>query len=204
MSAVTLTPEMEATLKRAAATLREAEIPFLLSGTLASWARGGPVSTNDLDFIVKPDDAERALQALAGAGMRPERPPENWLVKAWDGEVLIDLIYTPTGLKVDDSLFARGEELNVVAIPMRVLALEDLMASKLLALDEHSLDYEALLQITRSLREQIDWGEVRSRTGESPYARAFFALIEELGLLERPSAASARPHIRVASAPRGR
>ena len=33
------------TLKRSAAALREAEIPFLLGGGLAAWARGGPQST---------------------------------------------------------------------------------------------------------------------------------------------------------------
>jgi hypothetical protein len=73
---------------------------------------------------------------------------------------------------------------------MKVMALEDVMVTKLLALGEHELDYESVLEITRSLREQIDWDNVRSRTAESPYARAFFCLVEELGLFERPRAAS--------------
>ena len=34
--------QIEHALKRAAAALREAGIPFLLGGSLASWARGGP------------------------------------------------------------------------------------------------------------------------------------------------------------------
>lgn len=81
------------TLKKAAAALREAEIPFVLAGGLASWARGGPETEHDLDLLVKPEDAERALTALAEAGMRTERPPEDWLYKAWDDEVLVDLIF---------------------------------------------------------------------------------------------------------------
>jgi hypothetical protein len=32
------------------------------------------------------------------------------------------------------------------------------------------------------VREQIDWDEVRKRTSESPYAKAFFTLVEELGV----------------------
>ena len=29
--------------------------------------------------------------------MRPEDPPEEWLVKAWDGDTLVDLIHHPEG-----------------------------------------------------------------------------------------------------------
>ena len=135
----------------------QAGIPFLLGGSLASWARGGPETRHDLDLMIKPEDAERALEALSEAGMRPERPPEEWLVKAWDGDTLVDLIYCPKGLPMDDDVFARGEQLSVLGMEIRVMALEDVMATKLMALTEHSLRYEGLLQIARALREQIDW-----------------------------------------------
>jgi predicted nucleotidyltransferase len=188
--------EIEHALKRAAAALRDADIPFLLGGSLASWARGGPETRHDLDLIIKPEDAERALEALREAGMRPERPPEDWLLKAWDGDTLVDLIYCPKGLPVNDELIARGEELSVLGMDIRVMALEDVMATKLLALTEHSLRYESLLQIARALREQIDWRVVRARTQDSPFARAFFVLLEGLGIVSEPEAAE-RPQPRV-------
>ena len=149
--------EIEHALKRAAAALREADVPFLLGGSLASWARGGPETRHDLDLMIKPEDVERSLEALTEAGMRPERPPEDWLVKAWDGDTLVDLIYCPKGLPMDDEVIARGEELSVLGMEIRVMALEDVMATKLMAITEHSLRYEGLLQIARALREQIDW-----------------------------------------------
>jgi putative nucleotidyltransferase-like protein len=189
--------EIEHALKRAAAALREADIPFLLGGSLASWARGGPETRHDLDLIIRPEDAERALEALAEAGMRPERPPEEWLLKAWDGDTLVDLIYCPKGLPVDDELIARGEELSVLGMDIRVMALEDVMATKLLALTEHSLRYESLLQIARALREQIDWQAVRARTLDSPFARAFFVLLEGLDIVDAASAPHERPQTRV-------
>ena len=68
--------DIERALKRSAAALRDAEIPFLLGGSLASWARGGPESRHDLDLMITEEDADRALEALAAVGMRPERPPE--------------------------------------------------------------------------------------------------------------------------------
>ncbi len=175
--------DIEHALKRSAAALRDADVPFLLGGSLASWARGGPETRHDLDLMIRPQDVERALEALTDAGMRPERPPEDWLVKAWDGETLVDLIYCPKGMPMDDEVLARGEELSVLGMEIRVMALEDVMATKLLALTEHSLRYEGLLQIARALREQIDWEAVRSRTGESPFARAFFVLLEGLDIL---------------------
>ena len=41
--------------------------------------RGGPESDHDLDFMLKQEDAERALDVLSREGMRPEKPPEGWL-----------------------------------------------------------------------------------------------------------------------------
>ena len=192
--------DIEHALKRAAAALREADVPFLLGGSLASWARGGPETRHDLDLIIKPENAERALQTLEEAGMRPERPPEDWLLKAWDGDTLVDLIYCPKGLPVDDDLIARGEELSVLGMDIRVMALEDVMATKLLALTEHSLRYDSLLQIARALREQIDWPAVDARTRESPFARAFFVLLDGLDIVpETDPANRAQPRVRVVS-----
>src|SRR4051812_1240625 len=172
-------------MKKAVAAFREANVEALLAGSLAVWARGGPETRHDLDFVVKPEDAERALEALEDAGMEPERPPEAWLYKARDGDVLVDLIFEPRGLVVDDDLVARGEEREVMAIAIRLMALEDVLTSKLMALDEHSADFSHLLLMTRTLREQIDWQALRERTRESPFAKAFFTLAEELSIAPR-------------------
>jgi len=174
---------IEHALKRSAAALRDADVPFLLGGSLASWARGGPETRHDLDLMIRPEDAERALQALVEAGMRPEDPPEEWLVKAWDGDVLVDLIFGPKGLPMTDEVIARGDSMAVLGMEIRVMALEDVLTTKLMALSEHALRYESLLQIARALREQVEWDTVRDRTQSSPFARAFFVLAEGLGIL---------------------
>jgi hypothetical protein len=179
-------------LKLAVAALREREIPFALGGSLAAWARGGPVTQNDLDLMVKPRDAAAALDALAEAGMRPERPPEEWLYKAWLDGVLVDLIFRPSGLEIDEEVLGRVDILSVAAVSTPVLALDDVLVTMLCALDEHMLDYSRLVAIARSLREQIGWPQLRSRTAASPYARAFFTLVEGLGIAPS-SAAGGRP-----------
>jgi predicted nucleotidyltransferase len=178
---------MLATLKKAAAALRDAGVPFALGGGLAAWVRGGPESDHDLDLMLKPEDAERALHVLEEAGMRSERPPEQWLYKAWDDNgVMIDLIFEPVGLPITDETLERADDLEVEAVGMRVMALEDIFVTKLLALDEQALDYQGLVQMARPVREQVDWEEIRERTQGSPYAAAFFTLVEGLGVVESP------------------
>jgi hypothetical protein len=146
------------------------------------WARGGPETHHDLDLVMKEEDVERAVEVLAEAGMRPEKPPEEWLWKAWDGDVLIDLIFAPRGLEVTDEVIARGDQLHVLGITMPVMSIEDVLVTKLLALHEHELDFTGLIRIARAVREQIDWRYLRARTRDSPYAEAFFVLCEELGI----------------------
>jgi Nucleotidyl transferase of unknown function (DUF2204) len=170
------------TLKKAAGALRDAEVPFALGGGLAVWARGGPKTEHDVDFFVKPEDAPRAQQALVAAGLRAETPPEGWLLKAWDGDVLVDLIYEPRGGPVDDELFGRADELDVYAVTMLVASLDDVVVTKLLALSEQNLDYSNVLETARAVREQLDWDEIRRRCDDSPYAKAFLVLVEELGV----------------------
>ena len=186
--------DIEATLKKTCAALREAQIPFLLGGSLASWARGGPETRHDLDLMIKEEDVDRALDALEQAGMRPDRPPEEWLVKAWDGDVLVDLIHHPCGLAIDDDVLGRGELMSVLSMELQVMALEDVVVTKLNALTEHSLRYEGLLSIARALRERIDWEQVRSRASDTPFSRAFFVLLDGLGIVsvpERPATGGA-------------
>jgi hypothetical protein len=182
-------PELIDSMKRAAAALRDADVPYMLGGGLAAWARGGPPTEHDVDFFVAEQDAERALEALTEAGMKPERPPENWLLKAWDGETLVDLIFLTAAGPVDDGFFERSDPVEVAAQTMPVASLGDVLTTKLLALSEQEPDLSSVLELARSLREQIDWDFVRSRTGDAPFARAFFTLVEELGVIEPPAAA---------------
>jgi predicted nucleotidyltransferase len=192
---------IEETLRKAAAALERHRVPFLLGGSMAVWARGGPESCNDLDLMVRRKDADDALAALEEVGMRGERPPEGWLYKAWEGEVLVDLIFDPKGESIGDAIFERSERVSVFGLELRAMALEDVMITKLRALHDHYLDYDPLLQAARAVRERIDWDRVRAATEDSPYARAFFTLVEGLHLVE-PRAASrpaeGRPRIRVA------
>jgi hypothetical protein len=176
-------PLMLAVLKRAVGVLSKADIPFALAGSMACWALGGPPSRHDVDLALMRSDADRALEALEAAGFRVEWAPEGWLCKAWYDDVLVDLIWAPMGLQVDETVLGAAREVNVDGMEMPALAPTDVLTSKLLALNESHLDFEGLLAIVRGVREQIDWRELRRRTEDKPLARSFLFMAGELGLI---------------------
>ena len=177
-------------LKRAGAALRDAGVPFAVGGGLAFYAYGGDHSDHDVDLMVRQQDVERAQQVLVDAGMRPEDPPEEWLLKVYDGDVLIDLIFEPEGLPITDEVLARAQERAIEAMHLPVLDLNDALTTRLLAFNERSIDFVGMVSIVRKVREQVDWADLRERTKASPFARSFIVLAEGLDIA--PSAKAAR------------
>ncbi|MGH2813003.1 MAG: nucleotidyltransferase family protein [Actinomycetota bacterium] len=96
---------------RAVSVLRAAEVPFVLIGGIPSAAHGYPRwshRTEDIDLLVRPDDAESALEALSDAGFATERTEEDWIFKALMSGVLVDLIFRVGGsMELDDEMVAR-------------------------------------------------------------------------------------------------
>ncbi|MBP2471635.1 hypothetical protein JOF53_000507 [Crossiella equi] len=168
------------TLVKVVTTLRAQDIPFAVTGGAAVYARGGAASDHDIDLLVTQEDARRAVQALMDHGMRGAQPPEDWLLKAYDGDRLIDLIFRPNDRPVTREQLATAEDLRVGSVTAPVARATDLLTDKLLVLGPHRCDFTELLPMARALREQIDWDRVRADTKESPYAEAFLLLAGRL------------------------
>jgi hypothetical protein len=171
-------------MKVAAAALRDGGVPFALAGGLAVYARGGPPTEHDVDFLIRQEDAERAVELLADAGFRAERPPEGWLYKVFDrDEAMIDLIFAPNSRPERvPAILDRATDIEVYAITLPVMTATDVLESKLRTLKEHEANYDDVLEIARTCREQIEWETLRANVDDSPYAKAFFTLADELGL----------------------
>ena len=175
-------------LKRTAAALRDAGVPFAVAGGLACWARGAPVRDDDVDIVVTKEDLARAIAALEDAGMKADDPPEEWLMKVHDGDVTVDLMVHPSGIEITPEVLARAEEMQVHAVTMPVLPIDDVLVTQLLSMTEHHMTYEGLIETARAVREQVDWESVRRRTEHDPFARAFFTMTEGLGVVPPPAA----------------
>ncbi len=167
-------------LKKVAVALKEADVPFALAGGYAAYARGGPQPSHDVDFYVAVEDLHLAQLGLRDAGLRLVDPPEDWLMKVYDDDVMVDLIHRPNGRPVDSALLGRAAELDVASVHMPVLDATDLLTNKLHAMTEHYCDYGALFPLVRALREQIDWARARAETEGNIFADAFFVLAERL------------------------
>ncbi|GIM96990.1 nucleotidyltransferase [Paractinoplanes toevensis] len=174
------------TLKRVASTLKAADIPFALGGSFAVYAHGGHSSDHDVDFLIREQDKETALKELATVGFRTEQPPEDWLVKVYDEDRMVDLIYRPVETPVTAETLRDSEMISVEAISMPVISATQLMVHKLLSYSQHYCDFATGFPVARSLREQIDWDRVRRETTTSPYAEAFLILLDRLDVVPFP------------------
>ena len=167
-------------LRLTAVALEDAGIPFALVGGYAAWARGAPEPSHDADFAVREEDADRARQAIAGAGLEVSEPPENWLFKAYYKGALVDVLFRMVGEPITEEMLKRTDVLEVLAVRMPVLSATDILSAKMRVLAEHYCDFTGLLAIARALREQIDWERLRDETDEFPFARSFLHLVHEL------------------------
>jgi hypothetical protein len=174
--------QLQEALKTVAVTLKQSGVAFALAGGFAVWARGGPESNHDVDFLVAATDVGQAKGYLQQHGLRTEQPPEDWLIKVFVGEAMVDLIHHLGDRPVDAAVLDDSEDLEVLSVRMPVLGATHLLESQLRVLDEHRCDFAALLPVARALREQVDWEHVRDYAKGNDFAEAFLFLLERLGV----------------------
>ena len=174
--------ELRDALKRAASALKAHGPEFALAGSYALWVHGGPEPVHDVDFVVAEDDAEVAIKTLEEAGFRIDRPPEDWLFKAYSGDVVVDVLYKLNGIPVDATIIAQAEATEVLAIAMPVLSPTQVVTEKLSSVGEHNCNFATLLPAVRAVREQVNWRQVRHDTADNDFAAAFLFLTDRLGI----------------------
>ena len=185
-------PLLRTALKRSASALKADGVPFALGGGYALWVAGGPEPSHDVDLVVAETDVELAANSLAAAGLRVERPPEDWLFKAYcdpngstelaEDPALVDVLHRLGGVPVEQSLLETAQEFEVLGVRIPVLSPTPIMIAKLKSLSEHYCDFAPLLLSVRAVREQLDWTEIREATQDNPFAEAFLLVVERLSI----------------------
>lgn len=141
----------------AIAAIERREIPYAFIGGIASALHGRPRWTHDVDLLVRPEDAGRALEALAEAGFATQRTDDFWLFKGIKEGVLVDVIFRSTGdIYLDDEMLARSSVEEFKGLRLRVVAPEDLVVIKAVVHDEKTPRhwFDALGIIART---ELDW-----------------------------------------------
>lgn len=153
--------------REAIGALEEEGLPHVLIGGLASAALGRPRCTADIDLLVRPHDAHRALDLLGSRGFQTEETNPHWLFKATREGVLVDVLFKgPRDVYLDDAMLARSRMAQVLGLRVRVAPPEDLVVMKALVHDEETPRHwhDALAILARC---DLDWDYLveRARKG---------------------------------------
>lgn len=154
--------------RRAMQVLRAADIPFLVAGAYALHVYTGiERDTKDFDIFLRQRDVEAALGILRDAGYTTEMTYPHWLAKAHSGKNFIDLIFSmANGLApIDDTWLTHATTGEVFGEPVRVLAPEEMVYSKLFTLDRGRFDGADINHLLRGTSESFDWRRLLDRTG---------------------------------------
>jgi predicted nucleotidyltransferase len=163
------------TVAAAASALEDARVAYGLMGGLASSVYGRPRATEDIDFLVKPTEASRALEALGEAGFETEETNPSWIYKATRDGLTADLMFgIYGGIYLDDEMLAHATLQDVAGGEVRVLAPEDIVVIKAVSHDDASPRhwYDALAILAGA---EIDWDYLVHRSSHG--ARRMLSLL---------------------------
>lgn len=154
-------------------------IAYAVSGAFALQQHTGIWRfTKDLDLFMTAEHLPRALSVLEKAGFTCEVCDPVWLAKARRDEFFVHLI---TGMSngvivVDDSWIERSTPATILGVATRVLAPEELIASKLFVTRRERFDGADIAHIVFALRGQLDWRRILEIAGEH-WEMLFWALV---------------------------
>ena len=115
--------------------------------------------TKDLDLFMPAQEVARALKLLEEDGFVTEIVDSVWLAKARRSDHFVDLI---TGMsngvvRVDYSWIKRAVRSQVFGIPVRVLAPEELIASKVFVTRRERFDGADVCHVIYGTKGRFDW-----------------------------------------------
>ena len=150
------------------AALRDADVPFLIGGAYVVEIYANVLRrTKDFDLYVRPHHVDAALGALARAGFNTEVTSPHWLAKARHGRDYVDLIFRAgNGLcEVDDCWFARARDHELLGMPVKLCAPEEMIWMKAYIMERERFDGADIAHILQSCAEKLDWPHLIHRFG---------------------------------------
>jgi len=173
-------PEKQENLFREVLSVLEAKaVPFAVSGAFALRQHTGISRfTKDLDLFLSPSEVPNALAQLREHGFHCEMVDPVWLAKAHRDEFFVDLITGMSNalLTVDQSWIDRAQPAMIVGIRTRVLAPEELLASKLFVIRRERFDGADVAHIIYGTGGGLDWDRIFKLVGEH-WEMLFWALV---------------------------
>lgn len=172
-------PEQEKLFRAVLLILNERKVPYAVSGAFALHEHTGIWrDTKDLDVFMGADQVERTLEILRDHGFKTEVTDPIWLCKVRQGEYYVDLISGMSNavIRVDQSWVDRGFDCEVLGVPARVLAPEELIASKIFVTFRERFDGADIAHVIYAAGHSMDWNRLLSLVGEH-WPMLFLALV---------------------------
>jgi len=166
-------------LEEAVRALDEGGVPYVLMGGIGSAAHGRPRWTHDIDFFVRPDDARKALDALAARGFATQETDQHWLYKGLKDDVLVDIIFRSKGdIYLDDDMVSHADERTFKGVRIRTISPEDLLIIKAIVHEENiPHHWHDALSIISGAADVIDWDYLVHRAKQHGTRRVLSVLL---------------------------
>ncbi len=148
--------------------LRGAGVPFIVGGTFAFERYTHIVrETKDLDVFMIPADVPDALALFTDAGYHTELTFPHWLGKVCCGTHFIDVIFSSGNgvARVDDLWFSHAVTADVLGLPLRLCAAEEMIWSKAYVQERERFDGADVLHLLRERGASLDWSRLLTRFG---------------------------------------
>ena len=166
--AANLDPRAVAFYRHVLEALRARRIGVLVGGAWAFEAHTGIAGrTKDLDLFLRPRDVEPTLAVLESEGYRTELTSPLWIAKAYDGNDLVDLIFSSgNGLcTVDDDWFAHARRASVLGMRVRLIPIEEMIWSKSFLMERDRFDGADVQHLILAAGGRLDGDRLLARFG---------------------------------------
>ena len=164
-----LAAKQQALYREVLALFERARCPYAVAGAFALREHTGICRlTKDLDIFLSPPDASDALARLQEHGFECELCDPVWLAKARRNGYFVDLITGMSNgvISVDDSWIVRARPASILGVKTRVLAPEELLASKLFVTRRERFDGADIAHIIFVSRGALQWDRILLLAGE--------------------------------------
>jgi Nucleotidyl transferase of unknown function (DUF2204) len=159
--------------------LEDSRIPYAVSGAFSLRQHTGICRyTKDLDLFLTAQNSGHAMECLRSARFECEVTDPVWLSKAWRDGYFVDLITGMSNgiINVEDSWIQRARPAVVYGVKTRVLAPEELVASKIFVAKRERFDGADIAHVIYGTHGSFDWARELELVGEH-WEMLFWSLV---------------------------
>jgi hypothetical protein len=161
-------PGQERLFREVLQVLNQGGIPYAVSGAFALQKHTGIWrDTKDLDVFLTAQHVPQALEFLINDGFECSVVDPVWLAKAHRGDFYVDLICGMSNavIIVEDDWIEHGMATEIVGVPVRVLAPEELIVSKLFVTRRERFDGADIAHVIYGTQGRLDWERLLQLAG---------------------------------------